>query len=418
MTACQLEELKKTARCQMEQDRQRLLMKFPFTGGVMMRLELIPVRDRRLATAATDGSRIFMDIAFFMKLPLDERLFVLAHEVWHCVYLHMLRQQGRDSRRFNVAADMEVNRMLVRESFRGPHWCLYPKKEWSDLSAEEIYELLPQKESRMPLDRHLARESSEGGGMDESQSEAEQGFGVSDQWGEKGLDSDFEPEIPANLAERIRESVLSVAQQLWRCHGKIPGHLEEVVRATLKPQIRWQEVLAQFVTSAYGGTRRWLPPSRRHIHRGLYLQSTRRETLKAVVVVDTSGSVTAYLPQFFSELNGLLASFGEYELTVIQCDAEIQNVRQYGEGNPPDGHEWTTWGHGGTSFCPPFDYVRAHPELKPSCLIYITDGFGDAPDAAPAFPVLWLVPADGRFPARWGLRVRLDSTDRGNMHSK
>ena len=35
--------------------------------------------------AATDGERIFMDIAFCTTLSNDERLFVMAHEVWHCV---------------------------------------------------------------------------------------------------------------------------------------------------------------------------------------------------------------------------------------------------------------------------------------------------------------------------------------------
>ena len=41
------------------QDRQKLLMKLPFTGSLVMRLDLVPVSDERLPTAATDGDRIF-----------------------------------------------------------------------------------------------------------------------------------------------------------------------------------------------------------------------------------------------------------------------------------------------------------------------------------------------------------------------
>ena len=54
-----LARLKKTSLDLMGQDRQKLLVRFPFTGGILMRLELVPVRDLRLNTAATDGSRIF-----------------------------------------------------------------------------------------------------------------------------------------------------------------------------------------------------------------------------------------------------------------------------------------------------------------------------------------------------------------------
>ena len=35
------------------QDRQKLLMKMPFIGALLMRLDLVPVRDKHLDTAAT-----------------------------------------------------------------------------------------------------------------------------------------------------------------------------------------------------------------------------------------------------------------------------------------------------------------------------------------------------------------------------
>ena len=108
----ELAKLKKQTMAVMCQDRQKLLVRFPFTGGFLMRLEFVPVRDRRLRTAATDGERIFIDMAFCSRLSADERLFVMAHEVWHCVLMHMLRCQTRDPSAFNVATDMEVNRML------------------------------------------------------------------------------------------------------------------------------------------------------------------------------------------------------------------------------------------------------------------------------------------------------------------
>ena len=428
----ELQKLKKKTYALMCQDRQRLLVRFPFTGGFLMRLEFVPVRDKRLRTAATDGDRIYFDIAFCSKLNADERLFVMAHETWHCVLMHMLRRQTRDQQAFNIATDMEVNRMLAKEGLKSPDCALMPKAEWENLSAEEIYEHLlkqsPQAESEQ-FDKHLYP-----GQSDESQSAPAQSSApsagekshatlpppsassalsvggnstVTDQWGEVGFDKDFAPTITKDLAEKTRERVVAVAQQMERTRGELPAHLESVVKAAMQPQIRWQEVLAQFVTSCYGGSRRWLPPNRRHIGRGIYLQSSRKERLNAVVAIDTSGSTTADLPQFFTELNSLLNSFGDYELTVIQCDSAVQHVETFDGYNPFHSPEWETYGQGGTDFRPPFDYVAEHSEIEPSCFIYITDGCGPAPDRPPPYPVLWLLTGDGAKPAPWGWELRL-----------
>ena len=75
------EARKKVCLEQLAQDRQQLLLRWPFVGGIIMRMELIPVRDDRLDTACTDGDNIFVDIDFYAKLTKDERQFVLAHEV-------------------------------------------------------------------------------------------------------------------------------------------------------------------------------------------------------------------------------------------------------------------------------------------------------------------------------------------------
>ena len=131
--------------------------------------------------------------------------------------------------------------------------------------------------------------------------------------------------------------------------------------------------------------------------------------LRAVVAVDTSGSTTNDLPQFFSELNSLLNSFGDYELTVIQCDCEIQDVSKYDVFNPITSPEWKTYGRGGTDFRPPFEYVAEHPDIEPSCLIYITDGYGPAPERPPRYPVLWLLTSNGEIPSSWGWKLRFKS---------
>ena len=402
---------KDKVREQLAIDRHKLLMKMPFIGSLLMRLDLVPVRDDRLPTAATNGDSVFVDIDFYAKLTAEERLFVLAHEAWHCALLHFMRRQNRDHEIFNCAADLEIHFILTREGLKAP-FVLPHDPAWQGLSAEEIYAKYQQAaKGNAGVDSEAGRESEhiknvrKGGGFDTHLGQGETLDGGKEENGEKGIDIDFTPDIPAGAAERCRERLTAVIQQMQRTKGDLPLGIESAVEKILEPKINWREILAQFVTSCYGGSRQWLPPSRRHVWQGLYMQSSRDSRLNAVVAVDTSGSTMGDLPRFFSELGGLLNSFGSYQLTVIQCDADIQKVEQFDDFNifPPD-YKWEVKGFGGTDFRPVFNYLDKHPELTPNLLVYLTDGCGDYPERPPSYPVLWMVTPDGNISVEWGLQ--------------
>ena len=125
--------------------------------------------------------------------------------------------------------------------------------------------------------------------------------------------------------------------------------------------LNWKELLAQFVTRCFGGERHWLPPHRRYIHQGLYLQSRREDFVKAVLAIDTSGStVGEVLQHFTNELFALMKSFGRYELTVICCDAKIQSVNTVSPFDIFDISKIKIKGGGGTNFIPVFEYIEKH----------------------------------------------------------
>ena len=378
----------------MEQDRMILLGRQPFIGTMLLHLELVPLVDESLCqTAMTDGRAVYVNCRFYAGLDREERLFVMAHEAWHCVLLHFVRRQTRDRERFNIATDLEIHFVLLKEKMKEP-FVLPHDPAWEGLSAEEIYEKLDSKKARKAPGR-----SSNGikGGPDGD------GFDRHIYRGDAAEDG----EIDEKIAERIRRVVIQAAQIAERRQGKLPEHIRSIVDRLRKPELNWKELLKQFVTSCYGGSRRWLPPARRYVGMGLYLQSRRSERLEAVLAVDTSGSTAKALPQFFAELSSLLQSFGNYELTVIQCDCAIQSVETFSDACPPPrNRRWESFGHGGTSFKPPFGYVR-DKRLNPQVFIYLTDGEGDAPETPPLFPVLWVLTKDGSTPAKWGKCIRL-----------
>jgi predicted metal-dependent peptidase len=425
-------------------DRRALLIKMPFIGSILMHLDLEARAGMEMGTAATDGSTIMFDPLFYKKLKPEERLFVLAHEAWHCALLHFARTGTRHPEVANIAQDLEIHFVLMdelAEAKMSEPFVLPHDPAWKGLPFEEIYEKLI--ESGMV---QFVEGDGEGGGGGGSQGDGKRdgkrgGFSRmpgGGRWvpgresdnlrrhGHEGFDERCKAGKPdeesggqvsdAEMRRRVetmREAIAQAAISVERKKGSLPGYLQTIVDKVVKPQLNWKMLLRRFVTSAYGGSRRWLPPSRRHVWQGLYLQSMRGERLKACVAVDTSGSCGGDLPQFFSELGSLLGTFGNYEITVIQCDAAVGRVEKFTSDRPlPKDYAWKVSGGGGTSFIPVFDYLKAHG-MRPDVLVYVTDGYGDAPKKAPPYPVLWVLTSDGTEDfAAWGQKIHLNASDK------
>ncbi|WP_205249372.1 DUF2201 family putative metallopeptidase, partial [Escherichia coli] len=66
-------------------------------------------------TAATDGRNLYYNREFIKALTPEELLFLLSHEVLHCVYDHLGRKGSRDHKISNMANDYIVNFTLVKE---------------------------------------------------------------------------------------------------------------------------------------------------------------------------------------------------------------------------------------------------------------------------------------------------------------
>ena len=442
--------------------RQKLLIHHPFIGGIAMKMNIVPVRDERLCTAATDDNNIYFDVDFFSRLEEGEQLFVLAHEIWHVVMMHLLRNQSRDPQIFNIATDKEVNYIISQDggAMRPPPDVLFPTDKERGLSAEEIYELLIKNMKKQAKNaakngqngkgqqgqgqgqgQKSGKSSGQGDGDDDSQSgknsdpnaggkkgklsgqfdkhiygnnrqeeesqngqngNGEGGQGgdeVRDRWGKKGQDPDYNPAISKDAADRIRERVISEAMRVQRTRGTLPSSIEQLIAAYQKPEVDWKAMLCRFVTKCFNtGNRVWCPPNRRHVYNDLYLQSRRSERIKVCACVDTSGSCTYDLSKFLSELNSLVKSFGKYELTIAQCDADIHAWEVYNEENPfPEDRpqDFKFKGFGGSDSVPFFEEFQKR-NCDCDCVLYFTDGYLGVPTTnTTGKPFMWILTKDG-----------------------
>jgi predicted metal-dependent peptidase len=120
-----------------------------------------------------------------------------------------------------------------------------------------------------------------------------------------------------------------------------------------------------------------------------------------MAAVDTSASVS---PELLEQISAELKRLAEdYDVLVVECDAEIQSVYPY---RPLE----SVRGRGGTDLCPPLkpEFLRQHDV---DLAIYFTDGFGDAPEKPPGIPVVWCITENGECPVEWGREVRMSAPD-------
>ena len=68
-----------------------------------------------IKSACTDGRNIYYNPAFINALTVRETIFVVIHELYHCVFKHMLLRGNRDPKLWNAACDYVINGLCVKE---------------------------------------------------------------------------------------------------------------------------------------------------------------------------------------------------------------------------------------------------------------------------------------------------------------
>ncbi len=124
-----------------------------------------PIYTWLFPTMATDGTRLFINPNFANKLSWEQKIFVIIHEIMHCVLLHMDRMknrnamiqtsEGKPASLFNIAGDYEINDIIgdtlndFNEEFIKKLGGLYDTK-WLNVPVEVIYDELKKTIPKMP----------------------------------------------------------------------------------------------------------------------------------------------------------------------------------------------------------------------------------------------------------------------------
>jgi predicted metal-dependent peptidase len=343
--------------------RAKLMRKDAFLGALSMRLEM--VQDDNYPTAATDGVKLFFNGDFISELTTAERIFLIAHETGHPMFLHHTRRQGRDAKLWNVAGDYQINPLLVDRGFTMPKDGLLDKA-YKGLTTDTIYRQLQQQQGQGQGQNDLDP-SGCGAVIDAPVGTTDERQEQERQWIEAAVQ-----------AEKIASKV-----------GQSSSNLKEMVRGLVSPSIPWDVALREYLRPAamdYDRKRY----SRRWISSGRYEPKIRSEELEHVVIaMDTSGSVsTREYRAFLSEINSILSEQAPQHVTVIQCDSEIKSIQEFEQTELPIdvNAELVRRGGGGTRFEPVFKRIN-----ETDVLVFLTDMEPyEWPKTAPDYPVVWI----------------------------
>jgi predicted metal-dependent peptidase len=388
----------------------QLVLDHPFFGSLALKMPLIPAPG--IGTFRTNGQWIKYDPEYVDTLSLDECKGVIAHECMHPAMLHHTRQDGRDPKDWNISTDYAINPHLVESGLTLPAGVLLDTR-YSGKSAEEIYGQVHQKpDPDGPEEGPQGQGEGEGDGDGDGDGNQQPDPNAPPQNkpgqnpNDPGGTGEVEPAPTGEQQTQDNEWRVNIAQaaQAAKAAGKLPAGLARLVEETLNPKADWRELLRSFVERNARNDYNWTRPNRRHMQRGFYLPTLISEELPPIAVaIDTSGSCYGLQEQFLAELSEMLEAYRTH-VTVLYVDCQIAHVSEFDSDDLPIPLE--THGGGGTSFRPPFEWLADHEET-PACLIYLTDLYGDFPDEAPDYPVLWATGESGGQTPPWGEHIEL-----------
>lgn len=388
----------------------------PFFSALLFRMTLR--EDIKCPTACTNGVELRYGPEFTSQLDDRQLVTLMAHEVGHPAMGHLWRLSDYPHDIANIAADHEINWILeecnlkVREEHnkkaRGGRLNIpfpFPPGALKDdrfrgMAAEAIAKILMKERQ----DSDDGNEGNPGGNGGKDGGEiGGQTFGEFEQ-------PTMSPDEKHKLKQEWEVDVVMAAHAA-KAMGRCPGSIEKLVEGIVNPKKSWNEVLKEFVRSVARDDYSWSRINRRYAGAGFILPSLYSNRMGTMVYIrDTSGSMTGQEAECNAELQQVIDEVKPERVIVIDCDADVHQVFELGDGDSIHGSNGSHMkGGGGTDFRPAFekvnDMVAAGEDI--ACVVFFTDLYGTFPEDEPAYPVLWAATTDSDVP--WGQAVRLDS---------
>ena len=349
--------------------RVQLLLNNGFFGNLATRLELQEASSW-CPTAATDGRHFFYNTEFINSLDDDELIFLMGHEVLHCVYDHMDRRGDRQPRLWNIANDYVVNMDLVENNIGKKitkvQICFdYKYQNWI---SDEVYDDLLENGDydQETLDMHLD--------FGDGDSEGQSAGSTPGEGGSEDGPPQYSEEERNEIRNEMKEAIMNAAK--GASNKDVPRGVRTMIKDLTNPELDWRELLATNIQSVVKNDFTFMRPARKGIQEGVYLPGMDYDQdLDVFCFIDSSGSMMdEMLRDLCSEVKGIMEQYTNFVLRLCFFDTDTYTIHEFDSSNIDEIHDIEIEGGGGTEFDCMFDRLKAE-DIVPQKLIVFTDGY-------------------------------------------
>lgn len=306
-------------------------------------------------TACTNGEVINFNPEFWNTLTFNDKLFLLAHELWHIALMHMIRVSERNKSIWNIAADIVINNMLIKSDMKYSILKPIHDFDYSNMSTEQVYNELIKKNN-------------------------------TDKQPKSFLNSQDIIEITDSNPKKQRDIINKVNAIKHYTRNNSNKEIIDTLNKFLKPKLSWNRILKNYMSDMSKNKRSFSKPNRRY-NRIIMPTFCKKEGLEIInFYIDISASVSdKELKIFNTEVNSIKNTFNPKEINIISFDTDIIDETKITEFNKFDGIKLNA--RGGTNFKAVIKHIS---KTKPNCAIIMSDMCTNYIPKNPHIPVIWL----------------------------
>ncbi|MEM2660936.1 MAG: VWA-like domain-containing protein [Nitrososphaeria archaeon] len=308
-----------------EKIKSSLYITVPFIASLLSRVKII-LSDMISTCGVNHHDIIAINPNFWNTLSLQDKAWVIAHEVLHVAFRDLQRTNDREHKKWNIVCDGVNNSLLtnflkrtavseIGINLEDLYEYAYNKvryDQFSKMSKEEIYSLISNNIPTTTIIIYDIFSAANSQNTDAKPTDANTITGIVIQEGDPNLYKASGEE----KEEKWKEAIAN-AYALQKSIGKTTDSLNRLVNQILKPKINWKVMLRQAINVGYDkcSVTTWKKPNRKHNDLPGYIKYSIPDVW---CLVDTSGSIDdKTLIEFISEIYAIA---GKSKVRIIPWD--------------------------------------------------------------------------------------------------
>lgn len=327
-----------------------------------------------LPTAAISNTTLYWNPEFYMSRTAEQRVTILAHELWHNGLLHGARLGSRDPETWNEAADHVINLRLQKDGYDMSGFPYLMDRRFTDMSTEDVYDILWKEKQGKPQPKP------------------------------NDMAGDVLPVSKDEINDAVGKTVSAItAARIGGMEaGSLPGELESVIDHFLNPKLPWEVLLFNFFNELTTQEYSYSRPNRRYQDPLLPGQTGRNGLEHLIHYQDISGSITDdNILRFNSELKFIKDEFNPQKMTVVTFDTKIRDIYVFEEDD--EFNEIKIVGRGGTDLKDVFKHMQKE---APNAAVIFTD-LEVAIPKDPGIPIIWVCTDNPRATVPYGRLIHV-----------